>query len=130
MDKGKNIEQRIHKRFKAKDGTFAVLKNHTESHTLGQIIDISKGGLAFKYIINGKSIEGKDRLDIFFTGHGIKLKNIRFKTISDLAIENQISFSSVFMRRCGIQFKNLKIEDRNQLDEFIQLYTSYSINHT
>ena len=48
-----------------------------------------------------------------------------FQTVSDLAIENHISFSSIYMRRCSIQFKELKAEEKAQLAKFIKHYTAY-----
>jgi hypothetical protein len=43
------VENRKFKRFKVKDLSFALLKSSFYEE-LGEIIDISKGGLAFKYL--------------------------------------------------------------------------------
>ncbi len=117
------IEQRRHRRYRVKEGAFAVIRKQADTQTLGQIIDISGGGLAFKYFANGKPSNGRHKLDIFFAGFGIQLKNLSFQTVSDLPIDNQISFSSIKMRRCGLQFKDLKSKHRLQIEDFIQSYT-------
>ena len=44
----RTIERRRHKRYKAVEGAYAAISPH--SHKLGQVIDISMGGLSFKYI--------------------------------------------------------------------------------
>ncbi len=57
------IERRKHERLKAKERAFAVLKSNFAK--LGQIINISKGGLTFSYITNGKKSNGSFEVDIF-----------------------------------------------------------------
>ena len=44
----RTVERRKNKRYKAVEGAYAAISPN--SHKLGQIIDISMGGLAFKYI--------------------------------------------------------------------------------
>ncbi len=45
-------ERRKHKRFKVKQGAFAVAS--PDYNKLGQIKDISEGGLAFQFIEDGE----------------------------------------------------------------------------
>ena len=116
-------EQRAHLRYKAKEGALVIIKRHTNSPALGQIIDISRGGLSFKYLANGKFLKGKNKLDIFISGQGIKLKNISFKTIADITLNENISFSSIRMKRCGVQFEKLSPRNKSQLINFIRIHT-------
>ena len=59
----KPIERRKHKRFQAQEGAYALLKDN--SSKLGQIKNISKGGLAFSYIVNGGQVHESFNIDIF-----------------------------------------------------------------
>ena len=118
-------ERRKYKRFNAQDGAFALVKNHDSK--VGQIIDVSMRGLAFKYIANGKQSKGVFELDIFLTGHGIHSKNIPFKTISDFEMKREIPFSFVKMRRCCVQFGELSHIHMSQLEDFIRNHTADQI---
>ncbi len=122
-------ERRAHKRFSVKEGAFAVIKEqHDTKTTIGQVIDISECGLAFKYMAGGEPVKSVHKLDIFFSGQGIQLKGISFKIISDIGIENSFTFSSVLMRRGCLQFQNLTQIHRDQLNKFIQKYTDADKN--
>lgn len=121
------LEQRIHERFRAKDGAFAVIKDQSKP-TIGQIIDISKGGLAFKYLANGVVVKGNNKLDIFFSGQGIQLKDISFQTVCDFELKSPLSFSSIKMRRGCLQFMDLKENHEIQLTHFIKVYTFINMN--
>ena len=70
-------ERRMHERFKAKEGAFAKVKNG--SYKLGQIKDISKGGLAFTYPADGHQIPESFRVDVFFGEKGVYFYNIIYK---------------------------------------------------
>jgi hypothetical protein len=125
MDRKAPIERRQHKRFNARDGAFALVKNHFSK--IGQIIDVSMRGLAFKYIANGEQSKGIFELDIFLSGHGIYSKNIPFKTVSDFEMKNEIPFSSIKMRRCCLQFEELTHIHVSQLEDFIRNHTAGQI---
>jgi hypothetical protein len=122
MDKKASIERRKYTRFNAQEGAFALVKNHISN--LGQIIDVSMRGLAFKYIANGKQSKGIFAMDIFLSGHGMHSKNIPFKTVSDIEMKSEIPFSSVKMRRCCVQFGELTHTHVLQLEEFIRNHTA------
>ena len=82
MIRGRNtIEQRVHKRFRVQYGDFIVFR--FDDSKLGQIIDISKGGLAFRYVANGKQSKGPDQLDIMLAEKDFRMEKLPFKTISD-----------------------------------------------
>ena len=124
-----NSERRAHKRFSVKEGAFAVIKEQQDTKaTIGQVIDISESGLAFKYMARSEPVKVAHKLDIFFSGQGVQLKNISFKIISDFGIENSFMFSSILMRRGCLQFQNLTQIHRDQLNEFIQKYTDADKN--
>ena len=130
----KNISRRTHKRFKVKDGAFAVLFQN--SSKLGQIIDISLAGFSFRYSDSQfmdndrdgqaflyhdrqKKLEGFSDFDIFLVDSGIYLDRIPCKIISNFEIDDQESPNSVTMKRCCIQFDDLIPEQISDLEYFI-----------
>ena len=132
---------RTHKRFKVKDGAFAVLYHN--SSKLGQIIDISMGGFSFRYcdsqfIDNDRDgqaflyhdrqnrMDGLSDFDIFLVDSGIYLEKIPCKIISNFEIDDRDSSNSILMRRCGIKFAGLLPEQIRDLEHFIKNCTSDS----
>jgi hypothetical protein len=104
------------------DIAFAVLRGHVEQ--LGQIIDISRGGLAFHYIVSGRDDKSSSELDILLAYYGLYMQRIQFKTVSDFQIPNKSPFSPIIMRRHGVQFGELTPHQASKLDNFIRQYTA------
>jgi len=121
MKRKELAERRRHKRFQAQEGAFAVVR--PESTKLGQIIDISQGGLAFRYTVTGARANGAFEVDIFLAGDGFCLEKIPIKTVSDLKVPKKFSNGSLPMRRCGVQFGELTDNQIAQLEYFIQNHT-------
>ena len=117
----KVIERREHKRFRVKEGAYALIGN--KPSRLGQIKNISRGGLAFSYIVNGEEINGSFKVDIFISGQGFSLKDVPSKKISDFHIDNKLPFSTFAIRQSGIQFDEMNHSQLSQLDHFIQNHT-------
>ena len=118
-------EKRKTTRFKVKEGAYAISSSTKSNELLGQIIDISTGGLSFSYLDyenKYESIEPSD-IDLFISGAGFFFNNLRIKTISDIVLPETHSFSSLPIRRRSIQFSNLSKQDKSNLDNFIQQYT-------
>jgi len=91
---------------------------------LGQVIDISKGGLAFRYIDIGERPDKSFDMDITLKNNGFRLENISFETLSDIEATKQFPFSSTKMRRCGGKFARLNHEQLSNLEYFIKNYTT------
>jgi hypothetical protein len=121
MKSKERIERRKHKRFQAEEGAFVVVR--PQFTKLGQIIDISRGGLAFRYTLTGGEMSGSVELDIFLTGDGFYLERVPFKTVSDLKMPKKLSPRSLPMRRCGVQFGDLTHFHISQLAHFIENHT-------
>lgn len=115
------IERRKHKRFKVKGGAFAV--STTDCKNLGQIKDISKGGLAFQFIENGEQAKGSIEIEIFSTVGDFYLKKLPAKTVLDFEVDNTVSSHSMPMRQWSIQFGELNYFQKLLLDFFLQKYT-------
>lgn len=115
------VERRQHPRFKVAEGVFAALINHTSR--LGQIRDISKIGLAFRYIDHGDDPGETIELKIIIGSEGVYLDKLPFRKVSDFEIKNTHSFSSLKMRQIGLQFGKLTKQQQHRLEHFIQNHT-------
>jgi len=114
-------ERRVYKRFEVQEGAFTSLRGPVSK--LGQIMDISRGGLAFRYIDTGVYPDSSFELDISLSDNGFHLAEVSCKTISDSAIAKESYSSSITMRRLGVQFAELTHNQTSQLEHFIQNHT-------
>ena len=121
----KQVDRRRHKRFQVRDSAFVVLRAPWPHFTkVGQIIDISRQGLAFRYIADEGRSNGSSELEILLGNQSFYLDKVPFKTISDSKTDNDIPFSSIKMRRSGVQFGKLTPEQISQLKYFIWNHTT------
>lgn len=114
-------ERRKDKRFKVKDPAFAVM--YYSPTKIGQITDISRSGVAVRYIKNGDGSGELDQIDIFKSDFKFYMDNIKAKTVSDVEVIDKSVSDSKGIRRCGIQFENLSNYQISQIESFIQNYT-------
>ena len=116
-----HTDRRKDTRFSAKTGAFIVLRpDYTK---LGQIIDVSAGGLAFRYMASEKSTIHSAEMDIFIGNNGFHLARIPFETVSDVETGHDSPFSSITMRRSSVKFGRLTDSQMAELTHFIQNYT-------
>ncbi|CAB1080035.1 hypothetical protein JY97_08670 [Alkalispirochaeta odontotermitis] len=115
------IERRRQPRFKVAEGVFAALVNH--SSKLGQIKDISKRGLSFRYIDHGGSAGEASELKIIIGKGGLYLDKLPYKKVADFAIRSEHSFSTLNMRQIGLQFGELTRQQCLRLEHFIRNHT-------
>ena len=116
------IERRQQPRFKAAEGVFAALVNHDSK--LGQIKDISKLGLSFRYIDSGNRPGEASVLKIIIGRGGLYLDKLPFKKVADFEIKNEHTFSSLKIRQMGLQFGDLTQQQCTRLEHFIQKHTT------
>jgi len=119
-----HFERRKNQRFKAAYGAFAVLG--PESSKLGQIKDISMGGLAFKYLVDEARSNGADELDIIIRQDGFCIKSIPIQTVSDFELARENAFSTVRLRQQGVQFDELTPDQTSQLEFLLKHHTSWT----
>ena len=100
----------------------AVLK--AKPLKMGQIVNISKGGLAFRYIDSADEAVKSSELDILFAQNGFHLKTISFKTVADYKAVSEFPFSSIVMRQRSVQFREMGPYQTSRLDYFIENYTT------
>ncbi len=110
-------EKRKHARLSAGERVFALVKNGVSS--VGQIIDVSRGGLSFKYL-SEESLPGcSRRLDVFVPGHKFLWMKIPHRTVRDLDLPLDVPFSSIRMKRRCVAFEPLGEEHLLRLEVLI-----------
>lgn len=114
------IDQRRHRRFRARDGAFVLLG--PDSTKLGRIIDVCRGGLAFSHLAKARPSGDLFELDLFLIDTDFYLSEIPFSTVWDFKTHEN-PFSSITLRRCGVRFGELNPTQRTELDYFIQNHT-------
>ena len=117
----RTIERRRNKRYKAVEGAYAAISPN--SNKLGQIIDISMGGLCFKYIDTAnKSDEPgkKNEESIFLSSMGYYVGDLPFQTIADYEMPNTPSFSSMKVRKRHVKFTDLTFKQLFDLDYYLK----------
>jgi hypothetical protein len=120
--RNKMKERRRHPRFDMKDVAFAILKADREEE-LGQIVNISRGGLAFQYFIGNREFQKADRLDVLLADSGIHVEDIKYRVVEDYELVNELPFSSITKREQRILFSDLSETQRHDIDSFIRRHT-------
>jgi hypothetical protein len=101
-DMNLQTDRRKHKRFTAPEMAFVQMRNGL-SH-VGPIIDVSRGGLSFKYLAEERPPGNSWELDVLLSERGFLWSGIPHRTVIDFEILPQVPFSAVRMRRRGIAF--------------------------
>ena len=119
-------ERRKHKRFQIKIRTFAAFFGPDSNRKIGEIINMSTGGMAFRYLNYEKepygiiSSDNPVELDIFWNGDGYSLGKVPVKTISDSVISQISPISFIAMRHCRMKFIELTPFQELQLEHYIK----------
>ena len=117
-------ERRIHARFRVQEGAFAAPRS--DARKLWQIIDISRGGLAFRYVDHGDAFDKSSELEIITRDTLFSVENIPFRSISDSEIADE-TLLSYTIRRHGVEFGTLGFNQESQLEHFIENHTEGEI---
>jgi hypothetical protein len=110
-------ERRKHKRLNLQQGTFAALPS---KYLIGKIKNISKGGVSFTCIASGRQSDSISVLEIFSKDNNFYLREIPFKVVSEIDVENHVPCSSVPLKQIGGEFAELTSFQKSQLDFFLQ----------
>jgi len=108
-------DRRKHKRFQLRVSAFALL-NRPFFH-MGEIMDISMGGLSFRHDAEEELPKGSLVLAILCVDDGFNLGKVPSKTASDCKAGDQ-------ERRRGVQFGRLTNKQLSQLKFFIRTHTA------
>ena len=120
VESQENKEQRKHERHCSREGAFVSVRNG--SNKIGQILDISLGGLSYRYVDNGIK-HGDYKLDIFLVGPDFRAESIPVQTVYDCEIEEDQKSEGLKIRRQGVQFADLSSIHISLLEYFIEYYT-------
>jgi len=112
-------ERRAHRRSAVQNGCIACC----EVTAVGHILDISPGGLAFRYVASTAQTKGLSRLRILVTDRSFCLEEIPFRTVWDLPMPAEFSLGPITLRYCGVQFQDLTNRCKMALREFIRNHT-------
>lgn len=117
-------ERRKFSRYAVKSGLLAITDKR-----IGEIIDISINGLAFRYIFWGdQSIKSPNcDLKILVTDESYLLEEIPIKFVSDNFLQNSFTFSSLVMKRSGVEFYDMPPLQVTQLENFISKYSLWEL---
>jgi hypothetical protein len=114
-------ERRQDKRIQIEGRADAVLFGPTSTKGI-QVVDISKGGLAFRYVNGQKPSSGMFEIDILWDHIDFNLIKLRLRTVSDYQIPNGFLLGVIPVRRCGAQFVELTKDQVFQLEDFVENY--------
>jgi hypothetical protein len=115
------MDRREHKRYEVQEGAFAALPSN---YLVGQIRNISKGGISFTCLASGKQEFNMPILEIFSKDNDFYLREIPFKPVSEIDIEDRVPSSSMQLKQISGEFTELTENQISQLDYFLQNYTA------
>jgi hypothetical protein len=113
------VEKRKFKRFKSKEGAFAAFIRPDDLMNMGQIQDISMGGLCVRYLSTNANNKGCSAIKIFGSKYrSIHLDRVQCRIVYDLEVPEG-PWEQISTRRSGVEFENLSVEQLSMLQEFI-----------
>jgi len=114
-------ERRRHERYQVPNLIVALPKK--SSAHIARIINISKGGMAVKYLDQNDWLGSANKIDVL-ANSDFFMTNIPINAVHDFKVENDVSFSIITERQCCLKFGQLTPEQMKQLDEFIVQFTA------
>ena len=113
-------DRRRNKRYSVEKGV--LVAPDANIRRLWQVLDIGKGGLAFRYVSDDGELTTSSELDIVTGDTRFLLERIPFQSISDLELSDD-SVSNRKVRRRGVQFGDLNDTQVRQLEYLICSHT-------
>ena len=116
-----SVERRNHERFKVQDGAFAMTSLKVAA--LGQVINISRGGLSFRYVASQDRTRESSALKILLSDGSFSMHRVPVKAVWDRPMPRAYSLDLITLRACGVQFGELTDEQRFDLKCFVKNHT-------
>jgi len=113
------IERRKHGRLQGKDG--ALVSLGAEIKRMWHLIDIGKGGLAFRYLGGMEDPQLFSELVLLTKEVSFCLEKIPFTVVADFEMNGRF-LSSYTFRRCSVRFGKLTTDQSVQVQYFITIY--------
>jgi len=115
-------DKRKFKRFKGKEGAFAAFIRPDEFLDMGQIRNISMGGLCVRYVSTHENHRECSAIKIFGSNDRfIHLQRVQCRIVYDHEAAEG-SREQIGTRCCGVEFENLSANHLSTLEEFIDYY--------
>ena len=121
MNRILGAERRKHKRFTVQTGAFAALC--PQFNIIGQIVDISTDGLAFRYVAREERSKESSKLSILLADGSFCFDKIPFEAIWDASMPHEFSLGDITLRQCGVQFGKLTHSQKVDLQYFMGRYS-------
>lgn len=115
-------DRRKHLRHKLQGRPYVVLGDHKDK--MGNMIDISEGGLCFYYKAEDERLKFQDKLDIFVLGSNLQLTDVQYTVVFEYTVKNSAYDIHKRIRRCGVEFLRLSSEQRAVLNTLIHTHTA------
>lgn len=112
------LDRRTHDRFEVRNGAFASPK----LSVAGQIMNMSPGGLAFRYVASQARAKESALLRIWLSDNSFNLGMVPFEVAWDVAAPESFSCGNISMRYCGVKFGDMADYQKLALSFFIQNY--------
>jgi hypothetical protein len=111
------MEKRKHTRFLAQENVVAALRNR--STRIGQVKDISLGGLSFEHIDEGDLSLNHPERSLFLLVEDFHISRVPCRVVYDIPVREPIGSPPLLTqfetRRCGIEFVTLSEDQKAQL---------------
>jgi len=120
VEKGLSLERRTHCRFEVQNGAMCS----SQLTVVGQITDVSLGGLTFHYVASRERSAETSVLSITLTNGTFQLDRIPFKVAWDIEMPQSFSCGPISIRLCGVEFGDLTDTQKLGLRHFIQNHTT------
>lgn len=101
---------------------FAVFKSNPLR--MGEIIEISRGGLSFSYIDNETDLADFSEMDILFVDEDFHLTQLPIKPVEDTVIVDSNRIRTLQMKRQTVKFKNLSKRQKKKLEYVLKNFTT------
>ena len=101
---------------------FAVMRSKPAK--IGQIVNISRGGLVFQY---SQEVQGSAKpscLDILLADCRYYLNSLNFEMVADVPSPGEFEFNSVKTGLLSGKFKDLTVFQKKQLNHFLKNHTN------
>jgi hypothetical protein len=110
-------EKRLLMRYPAIDGVVVAVEPYTE--ILGYMIDISLGGLSFRYVDASHEKDTSTELTILVTEPRLCLDRIPYLTVADFELPVEFSFSSIRTRRRCVKFDRMSLLQHHAIEKLV-----------
>ena len=120
------VERRQYARFNIASlmGYAVVKRGWLPFPVMGNIVDISMGGVSFCYVARGEPRYKPSQLDILMTDGSLHLDGAPLETFSwdfEMEREGSVGFTT---RQCGVKFGTLTDSQKWALRHFIRFHTT------